>query len=178
MTNDFKRGDTITIAKAAELLAVRWHRNCDDKRSAKDRARKRIVAAAKNEILPSPDGGKSFLVEKFVGWARSLTLDGVSMDDKFKGFPADITISGTATVEITAEFWMVSQIPAPEVLAPTEWVDALKRANQKWAECQRENERLRAENEHLRPLADRYEANRKSNQESAKKPRSRAEKEE
>ena len=164
MTRELERGELIAIADAAELLADRWRRNGDDNRSAKDRARKRIVAAAKKGELPSAGEGKCFLVEKFVGWARSLTLDGVSMNDKFKGFPADIVISGTATVKMTAEFSMVRQVSAPEVPAPSEWADALKRANQEWAECQRENERLR-------PLAACYEDICKNNQRAAQKQR-------
>lgn len=166
----------ISVSKAAKLLAERDGRSTDAHKSAKNPAYQRAIGTIERAVgkwkgrienggrvdaveegeLPSPDGGKNFLIEEFVGWARSLNLKEVgSLDDKFKGFPAIIRISGTATFQVpTVEFSMTRQITAPRVPAPREWVDALERVNREWVECQKENEDLRAELERLRPLAE------------------------
>lgn len=166
----------ISMSEAAKLLAERDTRSTDRHKSANNPAYQRATGTIERAVkkwkvridnggrmdaveegeLPSPDGGKNFLIEEFVGWARSLNLKEVgSLDDKFKGFPAIIRIGGTATFPVpTVEFSMTRQIAAPCSPAPSEWVDALERANRKWVECQKENDELRAELERLRPLAE------------------------
>lgn len=166
----------ISVSEAARLLAERDIRSTDQHKSAKNPAYQRATGAIERAVkkwksridnggrmdaveegeLPSPDGGKNFLIEEFVGWARSLNFKEVgSLDDKFKSYPAIIRINGTATFPVTTvEFSMTRQIDAPRAPAPSEWVDALERANREWIECQKENEGLRAELERLRPLAE------------------------
>lgn len=176
MTNSYRRGDRITMNEAAKLFAERDMRKGDDARMAEDRARKRIKSAAKKNALPSLDGGQAFLIEEFIGWARSLTIRGESWDGKFKGFPAHITLRFTSTVPTpTIEFSMTGRIAAPAVPAPKAWVQALEKANQRWAEAQKEVERLQAEIDRLRPDAEQRQRVRAINKKNGGK-RSRVEK--
>lgn len=150
--------DRISVSDAAKLFADRDRRKNDDARSAEDRARKAIQYAVKNNQLPSLDGGKTFLLADFVGWARSLNRNGESWDSKFSGFPAHLTISAELTVrrpQFDATF--IREIARPTVEAPVEWVEALRKANSRWAESQRENDQLQAEVARLREAAARYE---------------------
>lgn len=175
MTLDgLNRDDPIPLLEASRLFAERDMRKGDDVRSAEDRARKFIKEAVKKGALPSPDDGKTFPLADFVGWARSLTRNGESWDDKFKGFPANIKLSFTVAAPVmTAGFSMLAQIVTPATDAPQEWVNALEKANRKWADAQRENEILLAEIERLRPLAERQEEIRAKAQKAAKMPRPR-----
>lgn len=175
MTFDgLNRDDPIPLLDAARLFAEKDMRKGDDARSAEDRARKFIKEAVKKGALPSPDGGKSFPLADFVGWARSLTRNGESWDDKFKGLPANIKLCFTFAAPIVAvDFSMTTQIAAPAIDAPQEWVSALEKANRKWADTQKENKRLLAELERLRPLAEHLEEKRAKARKAAKMPRRR-----
>lgn len=156
-----ERGTPITLSQAASLLAERDVREGDKECSAGNpgyqRAIKRIKDAAKREELEFMEDG-TVMIEKFVGWARSLTLDGVLMDDKFRDFPVDVLLSFEAEpVLIGIESEVIRQ------------ADSTNLANQKWAEDQRELERLKEEVERLRPLAERKIRNDEVNRANARK---------
>jgi hypothetical protein len=141
-----KRGDGISIRQAAQLLAERDIRPGDFERAASNPAYQRAVKLIKQAIergnLQTHDNN-TVLIEQFIGWARSQTLGGVPMADKFAGFPAYFSIC------------IDMDLVAPDIeLLTIEQADCIDTANRKWADCQRENTRLKQELDRLRPLAE------------------------
>lgn len=67
---EYKLGDQITLAQAAQIYADRDWREHDDKRGAEARARAQIKEAIKKGHLQYTDAArKALLIERFVSWA-------------------------------------------------------------------------------------------------------------
>lgn len=67
----YKYGDTIALKDAVAIYAARDFRKDDLDRTAKARARDLITNAVKRkELQPAGVDGKTFLIERFVSWAR------------------------------------------------------------------------------------------------------------
>lgn len=176
----YEHGDLISRGDAESIYAERDARKNDlSKTTAMDRARKAIGRAK----LPSPDGGASFLVEEFFGWAKELDLKlpagaawvGEFADtpwrERFSGFPATIRMSFVVELQGRAE-WdqrLIRGVAAPECSAPAEWHAALAAANSQWADDQRRIAALEAELAKLRPIAEAKSSLREKRQEAGKK---------
>lgn len=133
----------ITITEAIELIASRDFREFDTRRSAKDRARKRVnYAIKKNELRPVE--GKLQL-KHFGFWARDV------WPTKFNDLPA---VSYPYSVEAPLSITVLPSIPMPQTLD----------------DCYKEIRALRKEVELLKPLAEKWKNFCEGNRHKRKKP--------
>jgi hypothetical protein len=153
----YQRGERITKQEAIQLLAIRDSRKNDGDRSAKDRAKDTIKRAVKSGQLSLRDGGKRFLIEDFVGWARVRPWKGkLKHSFPFPQFPAQETrthSTGVVYEGFHAGTFLRHRLEPDLPHAIQEW--------SKWeAETmilRAENQRLRAEIDRLKPLAEKWE---------------------
>ena len=139
----YKYGEKITLVDAVAIYAHRDMRKHDDVEGAKKRARNRITTAVKGgDLQPASADGKTFLIERFVSWAKlsktkqktAKLVDEAwsrSFDDVYEP-PASITTTRLQfetgyqyTDEQRVDAFLRTTIPIPEAAAPQAWVDAL-----------------------------------------------------
>lgn len=155
----YKHGDKLNFNEAAKLLTALAIQANENQRKVEERQRKRITCHAKNGKLPN-ENGKSFLIEEFVGWAKSLPGMGDGWEAKFKGLPSvrrfafDID-SPAPTVE-------TSIVTIPET--PEKASELIRQLQAKLDACEEENAKFRLAEEARKHISQ-------TNSNSAKKPR-------
>jgi len=155
----YKHGDMLNLSDAAKLFAQRDMRSGDNLRTAEGRARAKIKYDAKNGKLPN-DKDKGFLIEEFVGWAKSLTNMGDGWEAKFNGLPS------------VRRFFFNIDCPAPTletsiVILP----GTLEKANELIRQLQAKLDASEEENAKLRRADEARKAISKTNSNSAKRKR-------
>jgi hypothetical protein len=120
----------ITIAEAVRLIASRDHRKSDDKRTAMDRARKRIKYAIKKGDL-RPDKSNKLELKHIACWANDI-WPGKFTDIPSESYPYSINLPIVITVTASQS--------VPQTIE----------------ECQKEIRALRKEIALLKPLAEKW----------------------
>lgn len=155
----YKHGDKLTFNEATKLLTAFVIQKNEKQRTVEERVRKRITDHAERGELPN-ENGKSFLIEEFVGWAKSLKNMGDGWEAKFKGlpsvrrFPFDIDCPAP-----TAE---ISIVTIPET--PEKASELIRQLQAKLDACEEENAKLRLADEARKQVSQ-------TNSNSAKKKR-------
>ncbi|MBX6421910.1 MAG: hypothetical protein IRZ06_13020 [Nevskia sp.] len=165
MESKHRASELLTIQELVDLLAPRVRKAGDTLRQAKDKVRKRLLYAQKSGELerlgtPAKQPNGRFKLSAVIGWARFKWPGKVN--DLLAYYSRDLSETLTVSDSAIADI-IPGDLPRCQ--------QALRDSQNKVRLLEAQLAESLAEIRRLKPLADRYEANRAKNRESAKKPR-------